>query len=240
MSDPSQGAVAILVAAGKGERMGGGRPKAFLPLAGRPILAWAVQAFDACPEVSEIVVVAPRAELAVCRKMLEGWRKVRGVVPGGDRRQDSVRAGLAAVPGGFAGVVLVHDAARPLVDDDLIRAVIAAARRTGAAVPVVEVVDTIKSVQDGMVRGTVDRTELGAAQTPQGFRCDLLRWAYDAADRSGALLTDESMAVERLGEPVAAVPGSVRNRKITTSADLQWAEDQLRAALAAASKTRPL
>jgi 2-C-methyl-D-erythritol 4-phosphate cytidylyltransferase len=240
MSDPSAGAVVILVAAGKGTRMGHERPKAFLPLAGRPLLVWAVQAFDGCAEVQEIVVVAPAAEVASCRQALERWRKVTAVVAGGDRRQDSVRAGLAAVGGAFRGIVLVHDAARPLVEEELIRAVAEAARRTGAAVPVLEVVDTIKTVRDGAVVGTVDRARLGAAQTPQGFRCDILRRAYDAADAAGATLTDESMAVERLGEAVAAVPGSPRNRKITTPADLQWAEEQIRAAVSFAARTRPV
>jgi 2-C-methyl-D-erythritol 4-phosphate cytidylyltransferase len=239
MSRSSEGALVIVVAAGRGERMGSGRPKALLPLSGRPLLSWAVQAFEACPEVGGIVVVAPAAERASCKKMLERHPKVKGVVPGGKTRQDSVRAGLAEVPPGFTGVVLVHDAARPLVDEDLIRAVLEAAAEVGAAVPVLDVVDTVKTVKGGRITGTVDRATLGGAQTPQGFRCDLLRRAYEAADAGGVTLTDESMAVERLGEPVAAVPGSPRNRKITTPEDLQWAEDQLRAALSSTVRTRP-
>jgi 2-C-methyl-D-erythritol 4-phosphate cytidylyltransferase len=171
--------------------------------------------------------------------MLERHAKVKAVVPGGERRQDSVRAGLAEAQPGFAGLVLVHDAARPLVDEELIRAVLHAAADVGAAVPVLDVVDTIKTVRAGRVTGTVDRSSLGAAQTPQGFRYDLLRRAYAAADAAGVTLTDESMAVERLGQPVAAVPGSPRNRKFTTPEDLQWAEGQLRAALSSTVRTRP-
>jgi len=218
----------VLVAAGRGERMGGTRPKAFLNLGGRPLLLWSALAFEAVPEVSAIVAVVPREEVAAARSLLERVRKVVGVVAGGERRQDSVRAGLEAAPEGFAGIVLVHDAARPLVEGGLIRAVIRAAIDAGAAVPLMEVVDTIKNVRGGRVLGTVDRTGLGAAQTPQGFRFDLLSRAYEDAFREGALLTDEAMAVERLREPVAAVPGSPRNRKITTPEDLRWAEDVLR------------
>ena len=149
------------------------------------------------------------------------------VVAGGERRQDSVRRGLDAAARGFDGIVLVHDAARPLVDVALIDAVAAAAIRAGAAIPVLPVADTIKRIEDGIVRATVDRDELGAAQTPQGFGIALLREAYDAAERDGAPLTDEAMAVERIGRPVRAVPGSARNRKITTADDLAWAEDVL-------------
>jgi 2-C-methyl-D-erythritol 4-phosphate cytidylyltransferase len=149
------------------------------------------------------------------------------VVPGGPKRQDSVLEGLKRVPGGFAGVVLVHDAARPLVDTALIEAVARAARESGAAIPVLELADTIKRMRDGRVRETVDRSELAAAQTPQGFRFALLVRAYEAAFRDQVTLTDEAMAVERVGEAVVAVPGSARNRKITTPEDLAWAEVEL-------------
>jgi 2-C-methyl-D-erythritol 4-phosphate cytidylyltransferase/2-C-methyl-D-erythritol 2,4-cyclodiphosphate synthase len=146
------------------------------------------------------------------------------VASGGARRQDSVHAGLALLEADFSGVVLVHDAARPLVDADLIERVAEAARRSGGAVPVLPLPDTIKRVSGGQVAGTIDRAALAAAQTPQGFRADLLRRAYAAAFRDGLEVTDEAMAVERLGEPVEAVAGSARNRKVTAPADLSWAE----------------
>jgi 2-C-methyl-D-erythritol 4-phosphate cytidylyltransferase len=145
-------------------------------------------------------------------------------VAGGERRQDSVRAGLACVPAEFDGVVLVHDAARPLVEVELIEAVVQQAAATGAALPVLPLVDTVKRVRGGRVVETLDRSELGGAQTPQGFRCAILREACAAAERSGAAFTDEAMAVEALGRPVAAIPGSRRNLKITTPDDLAWAE----------------
>ena len=217
-------AVAIVVAAGRGERMGQGRPKAFLELGGEPLLLRAARAFEAAPSVGRIVVVVPEQELMAARERLSPLAKLLAVVKGGERRQDSVLAGLRQVPEAFDGVVLVHDAARPLVDVELIEAVAQQAAVTGAALPVLPLVDTVKRVRGGRVVETLDRAELGGAQTPQGFRIALLREACEAALRAGVALTDEAMAVERLGHAVYAVPGSKRNRKITTPDDLAWAE----------------
>jgi len=127
--------------------------------------------------------------------------------------------------------VLVHDAARPLVEVSLVESVFRAAAETGAALPLLGLVDTVKRVRDGQVLETLDRGELGTAQTPQGFRFPLLVEAYEAALRDRVTLTDEAMAVERLGRAVAAVPGSPRNRKITTPEDLAWAEGIVAGAL---------
>ena len=218
----------MLVAAGRGERMGGARPKAFLEIAGQPMLLRAARAFAAAPSVDGIVAVVPADRVAAAREMLGDVRKLRDVLAGGERRQDSVLSGLQAVPAGFDGVVLVHDAARPLVEVDLIEAVAKAAAETGAALPVLELVDTVKRVRDDRVIETLDRSTLAAAQTPQGFRVAVLHRAYKNAFRDGVTLTDEAMAVERLGEPVAAVAGSPRNRKLTTPEDLAWAEGLLR------------
>jgi 2-C-methyl-D-erythritol 4-phosphate cytidylyltransferase len=217
-------ALAILVAAGRGERMGAGRPKAFLELGGQPLLLRAARAFDAAPSVSAIVAVVPEAEVDAARGILATLAKTVTVVAGGIRRQDSVLEGLKQAPEGFDGVVLVHDAARPLVDVALVESVCREAAAAGAALPVLPVVDTVKRVVDGRVVETLDRETLGAAQTPQGFRFDLIARAYEAAFRERLTLTDEAMAVERLGGTVRAVPGSTRNRKITTPEDLAWAE----------------
>jgi len=219
--------LAILVAAGRGERMGKDRPKAFLELAGEALVLRAARVFDEAPSVSWIVAVVPEEEVTAARALLAPVRKLAAVVPGGERRQDSVLAGLERAPAGFDGVVLVHDAARPLVDVALVEAVAREAAGAGAALPVVPVVDTVKRLRDGLVVGTLDREELGAAQTPQGFRVPLLAEAYEAAFRERLTVTDEAMAVERLGAPVRAVPGSPLNRKITTPADLAWAEGVL-------------
>jgi len=221
-------ALAILVAAGRGERMGAREPKAFLAVAGEPMLLRAARAFAQAPSVDGIVAVVPAGRIGAAREMLGGVPKLRDVVAGGERRQDSVQAGLQAVPPSFDGVVLVHDAARPLVEVELIEAVARAAAERGAALPVLRLVDTVKRVRDARVLETVDRTTLAAAQTPQGFRLSVLRRAYEKAWRDGVLLTDEAMAVEHLGEEVVAVAGSPRNRKLTTPEDLAWAEGLLR------------
>lgn len=204
--------------------MGGTRAKAFLDLAGVPMLLRAARAFEAAPSVDALVAIVPSSELESAQEILEPISKLFGVASGGQRRQDSVEAGLTLAPPAFDGIVLVHDAARPLVTVDMIEAVVTAARETGAALPVLRVVDTIKRVRNGLVEATLDREELGSAQTPQGFRLAVLCRAYDEARLAGITLTDEAMAVERLGEPVAVVPGAARNRKITTVDDLAWAE----------------
>jgi 2-C-methyl-D-erythritol 4-phosphate cytidylyltransferase len=216
--------VAVLVAAGRGERMGAGRPKAFVSLSGRPLLLRAAEAFEAAPEVDAIVAVVPANDQREARDLLAPMRKVTAVVAGGATRQDSVRAGLAALPAGFDGIVLVHDAARALIEPTLISSVVRAAAEAGAAIPVLPLVDTVKRVRDSAVVETLDRSELAAAQTPQGVRRALLEEALDRAASDGVTVTDEAMAVERLGRRVAAVVGSPRNLKITTPHDLRWAE----------------
>jgi 2-C-methyl-D-erythritol 4-phosphate cytidylyltransferase len=209
------------------------RPKAFLDLGGQPLLLRAALAFEEAPSVERLVAVVSEDQVATARSILSPLKKNLAVVPGGPRRQDSVLEGLKQAPEAFEGVVLVHDAARPLVDVRLIEEVARAAEQAGAAVPVLRLVDTIKRLRDGCVVETLDREELGAAQTPQGFRFDLLVSAYEAAFRDNVTLTDEAMAVERIGAPVRAVPGSARNRKITTPEDLAWAEGVLPGAVRA-------
>jgi 2-C-methyl-D-erythritol 4-phosphate cytidylyltransferase len=223
----------ILVAAGRGERMGADRPKAFLPLAGQPLLLRSALAFEAAPSVDGVVGVVPARDVDAARDLLAPVTKLVAVAAGGVRRQDSVLQGLKKLPDGFEGVVLVHDAARPLVEVDLIERVTQAAEAQGAALPVLPLVDTVKRVREGRVEETLDRSELGAAQTPQGFRLDLLVSAYEAAFRDQVTLTDEAMAVERMGMAVRAVAGSPRNRKITTPEDLAWAESLLQGAVPA-------
>jgi 2-C-methyl-D-erythritol 4-phosphate cytidylyltransferase len=221
--------LAVLVAAGRGERMGEARPKAFLDLGGEPVLLRAARAFEAAPSVAHLVVVVPEECRPEAQRLLAPLRKLLAVAAGGARRQDSVLEGLKKAPAGWDGVVLVHDAARPFADVALIEAVARAAAEHGAALPILAVVDTVKRVRDGRVVETLDRTELGSAQTPQGFRLQVLTQAYEAAFRDRATVTDEASAVERLGLPVAAVAGSARNRKLTTPEDLAWARSLLAA-----------
>ncbi len=212
---------AIIVAAGRGRRMGADRPKPFLPLGGRTVLARAVAAFASHPRIAAIVV--PVADLDGARVALGDLAGRVRLVAGGAERQDSVRRGLEAL--GASDIILVHDAARPLVPAWLIDAVIDAAAAHGAAVPGLAISDTVKRVApDGAITGTVPRDDLRLAQTPQGFRAGILRAAYDAAALSAARGTDDAGLVEACGGAVRLIPGSSRNIKITLPEDLALAE----------------
>ncbi len=211
---------AVIVAAGAGRRFGG--MKQYAALGGQAVLSRTVEAFENHPEVDTIVlVVAGGKERDLSR---EKYRKISGVVPGGERRQDSVRRGFAALSPEGEGIVLVHDGARPLVSRDVITRIIAAAGSRGAAIPVVPVGDTVKEVRGGQVVRTVDRALLFRAQTPQGFLYAVLREILGGAEKAGFSGTDEAVLAERMGIPVEAVEGDPRNIKITTPLDLAMAE----------------
>jgi 2-C-methyl-D-erythritol 4-phosphate cytidylyltransferase len=214
---------ALVLAAGRGERLGAGVPKALLPIAGRPLLARAVEGLAACAEIDVIVPVVPAAERARCAALLHGMDRVAAPVAGGAERQDSMRAGLAALAPDVE-LVAVHDAARPLVRAADVARVIAAARRRGAALLAVPVRDTLKRVSDGCVTETLPRAACWAAQTPQVFRIELLREALAKAEAEGFRGTDDAQLVERLGVPVEVVEGDPRNLKITWPEDVELAE----------------
>lgn len=219
----------IVVAAGSGTRLGRGMPKAFAPIAGAPILEHALRGLAAVD--ARLVVVVPAGLEADASAIAERAGVAAQVVVGGETRADSVAAGLAAA--GDARWVLVHDAARALTPPAQVERVIAALREgASAVVPVLPVVDTVRSVEasrqsDGDVLGPiVDRAALRAMQTPQGFDAQLLRRAYAAADARGAS-TDDAQLVQALGLPVAAVRGDELAFKITTPADADRAESLL-------------
>jgi 2-C-methyl-D-erythritol 4-phosphate cytidylyltransferase len=228
---------ALVLAAGRGERLGGSVPKAFVPLAGSPLVLRSVEALAGCPEVECVVPVVNRADLPRWRVLAPAAavaRKVRPAVAGGAERQDSMRAGLAALPVGIE-LVAVHDAARPLVRPADVARVIAAAGRVGAALLAVPVRDTLKRVRpaapgeagepvEPRVAETLPRAACWAAQTPQVFRIELLREALEKACAEGFVGTDDAQLVERLGAPVAVVEGDPRNFKITWPADVDLAE----------------
>jgi 2-C-methyl-D-erythritol 4-phosphate cytidylyltransferase len=208
-------------AAGEGVRLAAGMPKAFVPLNGRPLLWHCVRGLLASGCI-HVVVVAVGAQLHDRARavLAEAGEQVR-IVTGGAHRSDSVRAALHGVP--EADVVVVHDAARCLTPISVIQAVVQAVLAGApAVVPVLTVVDTIKQVDaDGCVVRTVDRSQLRAVQTPQGFAADLLRRAHQSAS---ALVTDDAGLVEALGVPVTTLPGHPHAFKITTSFDLAIAE----------------
>lgn len=213
---------AIVAAAGRGERLGGGVPKALQEVGGVPMLVHAVRALAAARGVDLVVVAAPpdRVEdtIALVRDSADAATIV--VVPGGATRRDSVRAALSALPPGTT-VVLVHDAARPLAPVDLVEAVAAAVvEGADAVVPGVPVVDTVKEVVDGVVTATVDRSGLCAVQTPQGFRREVLERAHGGDGPDGPDVTDDAGLVERLGLRVVVVPGHEEAFKVTRPLDL--------------------
>jgi 2-C-methyl-D-erythritol 4-phosphate cytidylyltransferase len=217
---------ALVLAAGRGERFGAGRPKAFLPLAGRPLVVHAIEALAACAAIDAIVPVLPAAEidsLRAARWSADAARKLVASVAGGAERQDSMRAGLNVLPADVE-LVAIHDAARPLVRPGDVARVVAAAARSGAALLAVPLRDTLKRVRDGRVVETPARDELWAAQTPQVFRTALLREALARAEADGFRGTDDAQLVERLGHAVEIVDGDPSNLKITWPADLAWAE----------------
>jgi 2-C-methyl-D-erythritol 4-phosphate cytidylyltransferase len=217
---------AVLVAAGAGERLGLDRPKAFASLGGRPLLAESLDRLDRCPWVDAMVVAAPRGweEPAILLSEELAASKVVSCVTGGETRAESVRAALGDVAP-EALVVLVHDAARPFVSDDVIERVLGAlADGYEGAVPALPVPDTLKRVEGPLVAETVSREDLVSVQTPQAFLAPVFRRAYEG-DISD--VTDCSSLVERAGGRVAVVEGDPRLFKITTRADLVLAESLL-------------
>lgn len=217
---------ALVLGAGRGERLGSTAPKAFVRLHGHTLLERSIAAMEQCREVETIVPVVPRGLEERFRALGLPFRKLREPVAGGDERQDSVAAGLSAVEPG-TGLVAVHDAARCLVSPADVARVIARARECGAAVLAEPVRDTIKRVVGGRVVETPPRAECWAAQTPQVFALELLREALAKARADGVVGTDDASLVERLGVPVHVVAAGAPNPKITTPADLEWAEHHL-------------
>ncbi len=223
--------IAIIAAAGAGTRMASDRPKQFLLLAGKPVIFHTLRVFEECDSVDEVIVVLPAAESAGFLSLAGkyGVRKVARVVPGGATRADSVKRGLMAIRSTTAEIVAVHDGVRPFVTVDEVSRTVAAAQIDGAAILVAPVTDTIKKIGDGSVLRTLDRGVLRRALTPQCFRYELLREAYQHADVNDPSLTDESALIEQLGRRVSIVEGSARNIKITTLEDLAIAEGFLAA-----------
>lgn len=209
--------------------MASDRPKQFLQLAGTPIIFHTLKPFELCDSIQEVIVVLPAEESAafLAQAGKYGLRKLTRVVPGGATRADSVKRGLMAIRSATAEIVAVHDGVRPFVTVEEITETVAAAQRDGAAILATPVTDTIKLVEDGAVVKTVERRSLRHALTPQCFRYELLRRAYDQVDVDDPSLTDESALVERLGQRVTIVDGSPRNIKITTPRDLVIAETLL-------------
>jgi 2-C-methyl-D-erythritol 4-phosphate cytidylyltransferase len=217
---------AIVLAAGRSTRMGGGPNKQFIELLGKPLLYYALTAFEQCPAIDTVVLVR-RPDYAQQAEQLVrgfGFKKVGAFADGGAERQDSVSNGLKACES-RTDIVAVHDGARPLVTPALIESTIVSARAFGTGIAATKVVDTIKEAsEDKTVVRTVDRTKLWAVQTPQTVKFSLLRDAYAKVFERKIVVTDEAAAVELLGEKVHLVETPFLNLKITTRSDLAVAE----------------
>lgn len=217
----------ILVAAGRGSRLGGGTPKALRELGGRPMFLHSLATLADLPGLVSLTVVVARGHEPRVRRLISEFRRwpcPPRVVPGGEERQDSVSAGLEETAP-EADLILIHDAARPFLPLSCATDCVAAAATRGAAIVAVPAQDSVKQVgAEGTLTASLDRTTIWLAQTPQVFRSDWLREALRLARNQGRQATDEATLVQGQGHPVAVVKGHWRNRKITNPEDLEWAE----------------
>ncbi|MBI4766629.1 MAG: 2-C-methyl-D-erythritol 4-phosphate cytidylyltransferase [Deltaproteobacteria bacterium] len=218
--------IALITAAGKGQRMQSSTPKQYLSLGGKPILAQTLQVFEDCSAIDGIYVIVPEEQMDMVQKEIVEkyhFKKVLKVVRGGRVRQYSVWNGLNAISAGCS-IVVVHDGVRPLISSRLIARSVDAAQKNGAAVVGVLARDTVKRAAAGKKIQTLPREEIWLAQTPQTFQFPLLMKSYQKAHREEILGTDDAYLVERLGYPVTLIPGDYSNIKITTPEDLILAE----------------
>ncbi len=222
---------AIIVAAGKGKRMGEGYNKQYILLAGKPIVARTIEVFENVGSIDEIVLVVGKGEIDLARKDIihkYNFKKVVKIIEGGTERQDSVYNGLKAIDVN-CNIVLIHDGARPFITGNIIEKSIKAAKDAGACVVAVRVKDTIKVVNKNMeVDYTPDRDILWAVQTPQAFEHKLLLEAYKKLRADNIKVTDDAMLVEKLGHIIKIIEGSYENIKITTPEDLILGEGILK------------
>lgn len=221
---------AVIAAAGKSRRMGGGINKQLIMIKDMPVLAHTLKAFDSADIIDGIILVAGQDDGEDCRENVikkYGIDKIKAIVQGGDERQQSVKSGLDAALG-VCDIVVVHDGARPFVTKDIIYKSVEEAYEFGAAVCAVPVKDTIKVSRDGeFISNSIDRNTLYAVQTPQTFRFDLLYKAHNKAAEDSFLGTDDTVLVERIGIRVKIFEGSYENIKITTPEDIYIAESIL-------------
>jgi 2-C-methyl-D-erythritol 4-phosphate cytidylyltransferase len=217
---------AIIAAAGQGTRVGGRVAKQFLELAGVPVIIHTLRKFEQCAAIQEIVLVLPATETEDFLQLAGHYdlRKIARVVPGGASRGESVWRGLQSVHRPTAEIIAVHDGVRPFVTPAEIESTVIAASQSGAAILTAPAVDTIKEVAGERVLRTLERTRLRRALTPQCFRYELLRRAFEQSPEIIDSATDESSLVEKLGAPVTVIEGDARNIKITRPEDLALAE----------------
>ena len=218
--------VAIIVAAGKGERVGAKLPKQFLNIGNKPILAHTLEKFEKARLVNEVVVVVSEDYLGFCsREIIDAYEfgKIKRVVSGGKHRQDSVFNGLKSIDSNI-DIVLIHDGARPFVKSQKIDQIIRACQKDGSTILALPIKETIKRVEKGKVITTLDRSKIWSVQTPQAFPYKVILDAYKKAKKDKFIATDDSLLVERVGIEVRVIEGDNDNIKITTIQDLEMAE----------------
>lgn len=215
---------AIIATTGKGRRFGNEK-KNYIALSGKPVVARTIQAFNDCPLIDNIIVVVSAGDIETClAEIVDKYNleKVTKIIEGGQERQDSVKKGFDAIKSDST-IVLIHDGGRPLVSNKIIEDTVNETIKSGAAITAVPVKDTIKEVAGNKVVKTVPRDSLISVQTPQGFKVEILKEAYEKSSNNKA--TDESMIVEEAGFSVSIIEGSYENIKITTPEDLLFAEE---------------
>lgn len=219
----------VIVAAGRGSRMGSAESKQYLWLKDKPILIHTLMAFESMDFIDGIWLVVGQHDKERCREWIASYdcQKVKHIISGGNERQHSVYRGISTISSEYEWV-MIHDGVRPFVTEDMAISCLHQAKRYGSAVAAVPVKDTVKIVDEaGLIRSTPDRRSLWAVQTPQAFRLDQLKEAHEAAQRDGVIGTDDAMLLERLGAKVAVSSGDYANIKITTPEDLLIAERYL-------------
>jgi 2-C-methyl-D-erythritol 4-phosphate cytidylyltransferase len=211
---------AVIPAAGSGKRMNS--KKQFLELNGKPVLAITVSVFDECQSIDDIIVIVAKEDVELTKDLLKGLKKVKNVVAGGPERQDSVYNGIEAItPESEDDIVVIHDAARPLITKELISKAVTEAKVSKAVVVGIPSKDTVKTVSpENIIMETLDRASIWLVQTPQVFHYSVIKQAYERAQRVKYKATDDSKLVERLGISVKMIMGSYENLKITTKEDL--------------------
>lgn len=203
--------------------MGNNVDKAFLPLGPKPVIAYSLRVLQDCPDIDSIVLVVRKEQLLAAKGLVQmfGINKVHDIVPGGSRRQSSVRAGIAALDPDTT-YVAIHDAARPNIQGEFVEELFRAARKTGAAIAAAPIMDTVKvTTRGGFVQETLDRSKIWAAQTPQVFKVSVLRNAIEQVEKDKVEVTDDAQAVELAGGKVQLIPNPIPNPKITVPEDIR-------------------
>lgn len=223
--------VALIAAAGKGKRMNTRISKPFIPIFGKPILAYTIEKFEKCRLIDKIYLTVNSEEKELCSRNViikYNFSRVQELVDGGETRQDSVYNGLKALDKD-TDIVVIHDGARPLIEETLIRDSIEKAQKYGAAIAAIPIKDTVKKSENNFfINKTLNREEIWRAQTPQTFKYDLILPAYHKAYKDKYLATDDAAILERYGHKVKLIIGSEENIKITTPFDIIVAENFLK------------